>query len=310
MNLSNQDISQLIKQKAAEIGFLEVGFSKAEKLTEEEDRLSQWLNHGYQGEMSYLEQHFSMRLDPNELMPGTKSVISLLYNYFPSHELIEGKYKIARYAYGKDYHKVIKKRLKRLTGFLEEYIPGINFRVFVDSAPIMERQWAVKAGLGWIGKNGLLINKEKGSYFFIADILVDVELSYDTAIKDYCGSCTACLDACPTKAFPQPYVLDASKCISYATIELKDTNIPDSFKGKMKDWVYGCDICQEVCPWNRFSKPHDEVDFLPSNVLTSMRKKDWEEMGEDKYTELFAGSAVKRAKFDGLKRNILFVKGD
>jgi epoxyqueuosine reductase len=309
LGLSTQDISRLIKLKAEEIGFQSIGFSRADKLIEEEDRLSQWLGKGYQGQMQYLEHHFSMRLNPKELLPDTKSVISLLYNYFPEKELGHETYKIARYAYGKDYHKVIKKRLKKLTAFMEESMPGIGYRVFVDSAPIMERQWAVKAGLGWIGKNGLLINKEKGSYFFIADILVDVELSYDVAMKDYCGSCTSCLDACPTGAFPQPYVLDASKCISYATIELKDDQIPDSFKGKMEDWIYGCDICQEACPWNRFSKHHNEVDFLPNEILTSMSKKNWEEIEESKYKELFSGSAVKRAKFEGLKRNIRFVSG-
>ncbi len=257
--------------------------------------------------MSYLENHFDKRLDTTLLMPGTKSVISLLYNHFPQTQQDQSTYKIAKYAYGKDYHKVIKKRLKPLTDLITALNNKASFRVFVDSAPIMERQWAQKSGLGWIGKNTLLINKQKGSYFFLAEILVDFELEYDSAIADHCGTCTRCLEACPTDAFPEPYMLDASKCISYATIELKD-EIPSLFEGKMEDWIFGCDICQDVCPWNRFSDPHSEEAFEAKVETLHFKKKDWQDLDEEKFDEIFSGSAVKRTKFEGLKRNIDFVR--
>ena len=256
-----------------------------------------------------MEDHFEKRLDPRELMPGTRSVISLLYNYYPAEQLDKSSYKIARYAYGKDYHLLIKKRLKALTDYLEELTASSNYRVFVDSAPVMERQWAARSGLGWLGKNTLLINKEKGSYFFLAEVLTDVELEYDGPVTDHCGSCTACLDACPTNAFDAPYVLNASRCISYMTIELKSA-ISSEFKGNFDQWIFGCDICQEVCPWNRFSSPHNEERFQPSEELKSMTDRNWEELGEDKYDSLFSGSAVKRTKYGGLKRNIEYVRPD
>ena len=299
-----QTISRSIKEKGKEAGFDYIGFSKAGKLDEEESRLKQWLDAGYQGSMSYMENHFDKRLDPTALMPGTKTVISLMYNHYPSQIQTGDTYKVAKYAYGRDYHKVIKKRVKAITDHIEELSPGYSFRVFVDSAPIMERQWAAKSGLGWTGKNTLLINKDKGSFFFLAEILLDVELEYDSPIKDYCGSCTKCLDACPTNAFPQPYILDASKCISYATIELKDDNMPETFNGKLDDWIFGCDICQDVCPWNRFSAPHKEVEFGPKEDLLQKDKKDWDNLKEEEFDSLFQGSAVKRTKYSGLKRNI------
>jgi len=307
---SKESISNLIKIKGREIGFDYIGFSKAEMLENEESRLDEWLHAGYHGDMTYLKEHFSKRLDPSELVKGTKSIISLLYNYYPDKELNGDNYKIAKYAYGKDYHKIIKKRLKTLTSYLEEISPDVKFRVFVDSAPVMERQWAEKSGLGWIGKNTLLINKNKGSFFFIAEILADVELDYDKPIKDYCGACTKCLDACPTDAFPEPYVLNASKCISYATIELKENHIPELFKGKMEDWIFGCDICQDVCPWNRFSSPNMEEYFNLGEPLISMDKEKWHNLNEEDFDELFYGSSVKRSKYSGLKRNINFVRTD
>ena len=260
--------------------------------------------------MTYLENHFEKRLDPTLLLPGTKSVISLMYNYYPEAELDNSTYKLAKYAYGKDYHNVIKKRLKELTAFIESLYGEADYRVFVDSAPVMERQWAAKSGLGWIGKNTLLLNKEKGSFFFLAEILLDKELIYDRPIKDYCGSCTACLDACPTDAFEAPYVLNASKCISYQTIELKDEFINPSFKDKFDDWMFGCDICQDVCPWNRFSSPNKEQQFEPSRGLVEMTDQYWRELSEEKFTEIFHGSAVQRTKYKGLKRNIDFLQED
>ena len=307
---SNESISSLIKQKASQIGFEFSGFSKSERLSSEEHRLRDWLNAGFQGKMTYLENHFEKRLDPSEILPGCKSVISLMYNYYPENEVNKSKYNIAKYAYGKDYHKVVKKRLNKLCDYLVELFPDVKYRFFVDSAPVMERQWAEKSGLGWIGKNTLLINKTRGSYFFLAEILLTEELEYDSRIEDYCGKCTKCLDACPTRAFPEPYVLDASKCISYATIELKDEKIPELFKDKMEGYIFGCDICQDVCPWNRFSKPTQEEKFSKNNEMKAMEDSDWESLDEANFNLIFEGSAVKRAKFEGLKRNISFVKGD
>ena len=310
MELSRSDISHLIKNKARELGFVGTGITSSATINER-DHLEDWLRRDYQANMNYLAENQEKRLDPSLIHPGSKSIISLLFNYYPENELRSSRYKIARYAYGKDYHKVLKKRLKKLTSYLEELKPGIDHRVFVDSAPVMERQLAARAGLGWIGKNGLLINREKGSYFFLAEVFVDVEMEYDTFVTDHCGNCTACLDACPTNAFPQPYVLDASKCISYATIELRENeDIPELFRGKMKNWIYGCDICQEVCPWNRFSVPTKEEAFFPKEKLTTMKDLDWEKLDNETYDDLFAGSAVKRAKFSGLKRNIRFASGD
>ena len=310
MSSDLQQLTSSIKNKARETGFDFVGISKAEKLESEEDTLQQWLDSGYQGSMTYLENYFEKRLDPTLLVPGTKSVISLMYNYFPEAELSNSTYKLAKYAFGKDYHHVIKKRMNELTSFIESLYNEVSYRVFVDSAPLMERQWAAKSGLGWIGKNTLLINKEKGSFFFLAEIVLDKELHYDGPIKDYCGSCTACLDACPTDAFEAPYVLNASKCISYQTIELKDASIDPSFKGQFDNWMFGCDICQDVCPWNRFSSPNKEQKFEPSIELSNMTDQDWKGLTEEKFTKLFHGSAVQRTKYNGLKRNIDFLRED
>ncbi len=297
-----------IKQIASELGFDFCGIAKAEFLEEEAPRLDHWLNQGMHGKMDYLANHFDKRLDPGKLVDGAKSVISLLYNYYPEKDLADGSdYKIAKYAYGEDYHFVLKRKLKSFLQRIRDEIGEVDGRVFVDSAPVHERAWAQKAGLGWIGKNSLLLNKQRGSFFFLAELIIDLELEYDSPMRDYCGTCTKCMDACPTDAIPDPYVVDASKCISYFTIELKD-EIPTEVKGKFEDWIFGCDICQDVCPWNRFSKPHDEPDFQPHEGLTAMSKNDWEELTEETFKVIFKKSAIKRTKYLGLKRNITFVK--
>ena len=278
-------------------------------MAEEAPRLEAWLKKGNHGEMRYMENHFDKRLDPSKLVPGAKSVVSLLYNYYPEKDLAEehpDHLKLAKYAYGEDYHFVIKDRLKTFMSILKEEIGDVEGRVFVDSAPVMERQWAAKSGLGWLGKNTLLINKGQGSYFFLAELIIDLELEPDGPIKDYCGTCTRCIDACPTDAIT-PYEVDANKCISYLTIELKD-QIPDSFQGKMDNWVFGCDICQEVCPWNRFSKPHSEPTFHPKNELLELFNNNWQDLTEEVFRSVFKGSAVKRTKLEGLKRNIKMAK--
>lgn len=306
--MDRSKVTQLIKQKSAEEGFQFCGVAKAEFLEEEAPRLEKWLNQNMHGEMAYMANHFDKRLDPRKLVDGAKSVISLLYNYYPEKDLNEGKdVKIAKYAFGKDYHYIIKPKLKTVLQAITEEIGDVNARVFVDSAPVHERAWAAKAGLGWVGKNSLLLNKSMGSFFFLAEIIVDVELDYDGPVKDYCGTCTACMDACPTDAIPDPYVVDGSKCISYLTIELKN-EIPESFSGQMEGWAFGCDICQDVCPWNRFSQPHQEPDFSPHSKLGDMKYTDWDEMTEELFREIFKGSAVKRTKYSGLKRNIDFLK--
>ncbi len=306
-----QKLSHFIKAAAAELGFTFCGFSKAEFLHEEAPRLEEWLKRSYQGSMSYLENHFDKRLDPTLLVPGAKSVISLVYNYYPEKDLAEAHphhLKIAKYAYGEDYHFVIKDKLKILIKKIQEEIGEVNGRAFVDSAPVHERAWAKKSGLGWIGKNSLLLNRSMGSFFFLAELIVDVELEYDGPIKDYCGTCTACMDACPTDAIPEPYVVDGNKCISYFTIELKE-EIPEEVKGKFENWIFGCDICQDVCPWNRFSQPHSESRFQPHPDLEKMKLQEWKEITHDIFDKLFRNSAVKRTKLDGLKRNISFVTG-
>jgi len=293
----------LVKATARRLGFDYCGIAKAEFLAEEAPRLEKWLKDQRHGKMGYMENHFDKRLDPTKLVPGAKSVVSLLYNYAPEKDLAkENQFKIAKYAYGKDYHFVIKDKLKSFMHSLQEQIGDIEGRVFVDSAPVMERQWAEKSGLGWIGKHTLLINKEQGSYFFLAELILDISLEPDGPIKDYCGTCTRCVDACPTDAIT-PYQLDASKCISYLTIELKD-EIPESFTGKMDNWIFGCDICQDVCPWNRFSKPHQEPDFRPHEQLGEMNKENWQELTREIFQEIFRKSAVKRTKMEGLVRNI------
>jgi len=295
-----------IKAKASELGFSFCGISKAEFLEEEAPRLEQWLKKEYQGKMSYLENHFDKRLDPTLLVPGAKSVISLVYNYFPSHDLSEhSDLKIAKYAYGEDYHAVIRDKLKIFLNRIQEETGQIQGRAFVDSAPVMERAWARRSGVGWIGKNSLLLNKSMGSFFFLAELIIDLELEYDSPTKDYCGTCTACIDACPTDAIAEPYVVDGSKCISYFTIELKE-EIPSDVKGKFENWIFGCDICQDVCPWNSFSKPHQEPRFNSQSDFSAITRQEWKEMTNEVFEKLFKTSAVKRAKFDGLKRNILF----
>jgi epoxyqueuosine reductase len=302
----------IIKQTAQKLGFDFCGISKAEFLADEAPRLESWLKNGNHGNMGYMENHFDKRLDPSKLVPGAKSVVSLLFNYYPEKDLAEEhpeNLKLAKYAYGEDYHFVIKDRLKTFMSILKEEIGEVAGRVFVDSAPVMERQWAEKGGLGWVGKNTLLINKEKGSFFFLAELILDLELEPDGPIKDYCGTCTRCIDACPTDAIT-PYQLDANKCISYLTIELKES-IPTEFEGKMKNWLFGCDICQDVCPWNRFSSSHKEMSLLPKEGLLELFNKNWEDLTEEVFKSVFKKSAVKRTKIEGLKRNIeMAKKGD
>ena len=299
--------TDLIKTEAKRLGFLSCGISKAEFLEEEAPRLEKWLKNNMQGEMRYMENHFDKRLDPTRLMSGAKSVISLLLDYFPSDEQNPDSYKISKYAYGSDYHFVIKHRLKSLLSFIQEEIGEVKGRAFVDSAPVLDKAWAAKSGLGWMGKHSNLLTKQVGSFYFIAELIVDLVLEYDTPVTDHCGNCTACIDTCPTDAIVQPYIVDGSKCISYVTIELKN-EIPVEFKGQFDDWMFGCDICQDVCPWNRFSKPHSEPLFNPHPEMLSMLKKDWEELTEDVFKKIFKNSAVKRTKFGGLKRNIEFLK--
>lgn len=306
----NQEIknTQLIKQKALELGFDEISVSKAEFLDEEAKHLENWLNQNMHGEMHYMVNHFDKRLDPTLLVPNAKSVISLSYNYFTENKQVDNNApKISKYAYGRDYHKVVKKNLKELMQFIQETIGEVNGRCFVDSAPVMERAWAKKSGLGWIGKNSLMLTKGKGSYFFLGEIILDLELEYDSPVKDYCGTCTKCIDACPTDAIYEPYKVDGSKCISYFTIELKEA-IPNEMKGKFQNWAFGCDICQDVCPINARAKQHQEPDFKPKSKLLEMTKTDWEEITEEVFDKVFEGTPVKRAKYKGLKRNIDFLK--
>lgn len=299
--------SQLIKSEAKRLGFLSCGISKAAFLEEEAPRLEKWLKNNMNGEMGYMENHFDKRLDPTVLVPGSKSVISLLLNYYPTQIQNPDSYKISKYAYGTDYHFIIKDKLKELMHFISEEIGKVNGRAFVDSAPVLDKAWAAKSGLGWIGKHSNLLTKQSGSFYFIAELIVDLDLEYDNPVTDHCGTCTACIDACPTNAIVADRVVDGSKCISYFTIELKN-EIPISEKGKFQDWMFGCDICQDVCPWNRFSKPHNEPLFNPHPELLSMTKKDWEEITEDVFREIFKKSAVKRTKYTGLTRNIQFLK--
>lgn len=301
-----QKNTDLIKTEAKRLGFLSCGISKAEFLDEEAPRLEKWLKEGKHGEMQYMENHFDKRLDPTKLVEGSKSVISLLLNYYPAEKQNPDSYKISKYAYGTDYHFVIKDKLKSLLNFINDEIGEVHGRAFVDSAPVLDKAWAARSGLGWMGKHSNLLTKEVGSFYFIAELIVDLELEYDTPVTDHCGTCTACIDACPTDAIVEPYVVDGSKCISYLTIELKN-EIPTEFQGKMDDWIFGCDVCQDVCPWNRFSKPHSEPLLNPHPELLHMSKKDWEEITQDVFQKIFRKSAVKRTKFTGLKRNIDFL---
>lgn len=298
--------TKFIKTEAKRFGFDFCGISKAEFLSEEAPRLEKWLKENKHGQMKYMENYFDKRLDPGLLVNGAKSVISLLYNYYPEKKQPENVPKISKYAYGKDYHEIIKEKLHEFLLTLKEKIGNINGRAFVDSAPVLDKAWAAKSGLGWIGKNSNLINKEQGSFFFIAELIIDVELEYDGPLKDYCGTCTRCIDACPTGAIVEPYIVDGSKCISYLTIELKE-EIPNEFKDKMAGWAFGCDVCQDVCPWNSFSKPHNEPLFSNDKLL-SFSEAEWHDMTEETFNVIFKHSAVKRTKYKGLKRNLLFIK--
>ncbi|MFA9213767.1 MAG: tRNA epoxyqueuosine(34) reductase QueG [Candidatus Methylacidiphilales bacterium] len=301
--------TKLIKDHALKLGFSFVGISKAAFLETEAPKLEQWLKENKNGKMAYMENHFDKRLNPTLLVEGAKSVISLMYNYFTNDKQNDTQApKISKYAFGQDYHDVVKEKLAQLLLFIQTNIGQVGGRCFVDSAPILERAWAAKSGLGWIGKNGNLINKGHGSFYFLAELIIDLELDYDSKLAtDYCGTCTACIDACPTEAIVSPTVVDGSKCISYFTIELKDA-IPTEMKGKFDNWAFGCDVCQDVCPWNRFSKPHNEPQFLAKPELLNMTNKDWLDITEQVFSQLFKKSPVKRTKYNGLKRNIDFIR--
>ena len=301
--------TSFVKNTAASLGFNYCGIAKAQLLNEDARRLESWLSKGMQGNMQYMENHFDLRIDPGKLVPGAKSVITLMLNYFPAQQQNVANPQIAKYAFGKDYHEVIREKLKTLLQILQKEIGEINGRGFVDSAPVLERSWAQKTGLGWIGKNGNLINKQSGSFFFIATLITDLELDYDDPfIKDYCGTCTKCIDHCPTDAILPDKVIDGSKCISYFTIELKDALIPEAMKGKFDNWLFGCDTCQDVCPWNRFSKPTAEINFTPIPAVLNFTKNDWEEMTEENFKIIFKDSPLKRSKFAGIKRNLKFLE--
>jgi epoxyqueuosine reductase len=304
--MNKESITKKIKLKADELGFLSCGISKVTFLENEAKHLENWLSKNYNGKMAYMANHFDKRLNPALLVDDAKSVISVLVNYYPEKDLFSNaEVKISKYAYGKDYHQIIRKKLNFLIDFIKDEVGEVNARCFTDSAPVLDKAWAERAGLGWIGKHGNLISLKKGSFFFIGEIIIDAELEYDEPALDHCGSCTKCIDACPTSAIIKPQIVDGSKCISYLTIELKDEFIPTEFNGKMENWVFGCDICQDVCPWNRFSKPHNEKDFTPHDNLS---KVDWLDLNRDVFNEVFRKSAVKRTKFEGLKRNIKFIK--
>lgn len=304
---NKQKYTEIIKAEAKRLGFLSCGISKAGFLEEDAPRLEKWLNQNHHGKMDYMTDYFDKRLDPTLLVPDSKSVITVLLNYYPPDFQNADSYKISKYAYGKDYHSVLKKKLKKLLRAIRTEIGDVSGRAFMDFAPVMEKSWAAKSGLGWIGKNANLITQKTGSFYFIAELILDLELEYDNPTTDHCGSCTACIDACPTEAIVAPYVVDGSKCISYYTIELKE-NIPQEMKGKLDDWMFGCDVCQDVCPWNRFSKAHSEPLFTPYPELLSYSKKDWEEITEETFAKVFTNSPLKRTKLEGLKRNIAFLK--
>ena len=304
---NKEKYTQIIKAESKRLGFLSCGISKAEFLEQEAPRLEKWLNQNMQGQMSYMENHFDKRLNPTLLVDGAKSVISLLLNYYPAELQNQESYKISKYAYGQDYHHVIKEKLNELLHFIQTEIGEVSGRAFVDSAPVLDKAWAAKSGLGWMGKNSNLITQKVGSFYFIAELIIDLELEYDSPTTDHCGSCTACIDSCPTEAIVAPYVVDGSKCISFFTIELKD-NLPQDMKGKFNDWMFGCDVCQDVCPWNRFSKPHNEPLFQTTPEILSYSKSDWEEITKDTFQKVFKNSALKRTKYEGLLRNINFSK--
>ena len=301
--------TELIKNEAKRLGFISCGISKAEFLENEAPRLEKWLKSNMHGEMKYMEKYFDKRLDPTKLVEGAKSIVSLAYNYYPNNFQKGGVPKISKYAYGKDYHYVIKEKLKQLLSYIKEEVGEVYGRVFVDSAPILEKAWASKGGIGWVGKNSNLITKQVGSYYFLAELIIDLDLDYDTIETDHCGECRACIDSCPTEAIVEPYVVDGSKCISYFTIELKD-NIPNEFKGKFNDWIFGCDICQDVCPWNKFSKPHKEPLFNLSSHKMDLSENQWKEITEETFNRVFKNSPLKRAGYNGLKRNLNYIKSD
>lgn len=296
----------MIKAEAKRLGFSACGISKATFLETEAPRLERWLNNQMHGQMSYMENHFDKRLDPTKLVEGAKSVVSLTLNYYPEDKQIEDSFKISKYAYGEDYHYIIKDKLKELLFYIESVVGVVDGRVFVDSAPVLDKAWAAKSGLGWVGKNNNLINRKSGSFFFIAELIIDLELEEDGPTTDHCGTCTKCIDACPTGAIESPYLVNGSKCISYLTIELKD-DIPDEFSGKLDNWMFGCDVCQDVCPWNRFTSPHNEDRFIPNNELIQYSKREWKELTKETFNEIFKKSAIKRAKYEGLLRNMQFL---
>lgn len=301
--------TQLIKNWAAEMGFDYCGITKAEPLEKEKARLENYLNKGYNGKMAYLGNHFDLRTNPQQLVPGSKSVVTLLYNYYPEREQETDGPKIARYAYGPDYHEVIRAKLKAILQKIHDNIGAVEGRGFVDSAPVLEKALAQKSGLGWVGKHSLLITKHSGSFFFIATLIIDLELEYDSPfVKDYCGTCTRCIDACPTDAIVGPQIVNGSRCISYLTIELRDEMTPQEFQGKMEDWMFGCDICQEVCPWNRFAKPHQHPEMEPYSMVMDFNTEAWEAMDEQMFRTLLRHSPLKRPKWQGIQRNIKFIK--
>ena len=301
----------LVKQLAAELGFDFCGIAKATQLDDDARRLESWLNQGMHGSMKYMERYFDLRIDPAKLVPGARSVITLLLNYFPKEEQHNNALKISKYAYGKDYHEVIRDKLNKYIENIKTGLGDFHGRGFVDSAPVLERTWAQRSGLGWVGKNGNLINKQMGSFFFIATLITDLDLQPDDGfVKDYCGTCTRCIDACPTDAILPDKIVDGSKCISYFTIELKDMLIPDEMKGKFENWMFGCDTCQDVCPWNRFSKPTNEIEFTPLPEILNLSTKEWEMMTEEKFKSIFRHSPLSRSKFKGIQRNLKFISNN
>ncbi len=306
---SNKEYTQWIKEWTRGLGFEFCGVAKAIRLDDDARRLEEWLHQGMQGTMRYMENHFDLRIDPTRLVPGAKSVITLLMNYFPAEQQPNDSPRIARYALGKDYHEVIREKLDSLLASIRSGIGEVDGRGFVDSAPVLERTWAVRSGLGWVGKNGNLLRRQVGSYFFIATLIVDLELEYDTPfVGDFCGTCRRCIDACPTSAIQDNKVVDGSKCISYFTIELKDQLIPEEMKGKFDDWMFGCDTCQDVCPWNRFSSPASEEAFTPLPAILHFKTADWEELTEERFREIFRHSAIRRTRYAGIRRNLRFLR--
>ena len=307
--MKNLDYTQVIKNQARQLGFDFCGIARAIPLDDDARRLESWLSKGFQGSMNYMENYFELRVNPQKLFPGAKSVITLLQNYYPAQQQDADSPKVSKYAFGKDYHFVIRHKLNQFLKNLKEEIGDLHGRGFVDSAPVLERSWAVRSGLGWVGKNGNLINKQQGSFLFIATLIVDLELSYDDPfVKDFCGSCRKCIEACPTQAILDGKLVDGSKCISYFTIELKDALIPENARGKMEDWIFGCDICQDVCPWNRFSRPNGEMAFEPIPEILHFNNKEWEDLSEEAFDKIFRNSPLKRTRYSGIKRNLRFIQ--